>query len=83
VIDEGTMLLAAPPKVAPAAHPAAIGGVRPEPPPDDEPPTGEEQVRSPNQDQKAVALGQMHQSPLHQRAWSMKGCLPESLVTSF
>jgi len=47
VIDEGTMLLAAPHKAASAAHPAAIGGVRPEPPPDDEPPTGEALVRSP------------------------------------
>jgi RHS repeat-associated protein len=47
VIDEGTMLLAAQPKVPCAAHPAAIGGVRPEPPPDDEPPTGEVQVSGP------------------------------------
>jgi len=47
VIDEGTMLLAAPHKAASAANPAAIGGVRPEPPPDDEPPTGEAQVRGP------------------------------------
>jgi len=47
VIDEATMLLAAQPKVPCAAHPAAIGGVRPEPPPDDEPPTGEAQVRGP------------------------------------
>jgi RHS repeat-associated protein len=45
VIDKGTMLLAAQPKVPCAAHPAAIDGVRPEPPPDDEPPTGEAQVR--------------------------------------
>jgi len=47
VIDEGTMLLVPSPKVPCAAHQAAIGGVRPEPPPDDEPPTGEAQVRGP------------------------------------
>jgi len=47
VVNEGTMLLVASIPDPCAAHQAAIGGVRPEPPPDDEPPTGEAQVRAP------------------------------------
>jgi hypothetical protein len=35
------MLFAVPPKVASAAHPAAIGRVRTEPSPEDEPPSSE------------------------------------------
>jgi len=44
VVDEGAMLLVASSRAPYAAHQAVIGGVRPEPPPDDEPPTGQVQV---------------------------------------
>jgi RHS repeat-associated protein len=47
VVDEGAMLLVASSRAPSAAHPVAIGGVRQEPTPDDEPLTAEAQARGP------------------------------------